>query len=667
MEDPKGSVNESKGETPQNNNYNDETQVEDNKENIINNSLPFKYLEKDNSPENIIFDPGENISILESAKGNYNYSICILLKDDSQKSSDLLRITLDSIYGNRDTLASIGIETSNLLICVFINEIIGFSLFNKDEFYKMQKENNSINTCLYLKTHKEGYNSSSSVYIFAKPTYFESVEALKYYYTGIIKTIKLDNKILFSSVMTAGIRAHPIALKKLIVNSYLGENRGVKGATVGLVLSEGEGLFSMVEQYERLHFNVYDMHFYGATSSFPVSSLLSTMAIDHSMFEVLKTFYIGIDTNCTIDYHDYNLGIFLNENNKDVTFPSDEVAGTMNYIDLNYLDYQTIWINRYSGYYGNIFKILNCFSINFNLMKAIFLFFHIVGMLIEFIYPALSTMVIYAIFFEAFDSFDYRPASFFTMMYVCMLTASGMCSLVSKNPKELRRANIFLYIFMEVFYIFTLICAIVAMDNINKNKNHDEYKFNKAAISCIIIFTFIPYIIPILMKLSLFTSKITNMLVYIGLGASCSTSNFLMAQIWNASDTVGGKQKEERKSIVLIFFFLYNLFFGFLSAYNYTRKKRANAVLGFGIIYLLYNFFKIIAIIGKILVPKNRYDSSMQSKIINNIRNELGKADDNDMRSEEKSLKKNSLYNSNNNYEDNNNYDYNNNDINDYQ
>jgi hypothetical protein len=288
-------------------------------------------------------------------------------------------------------------------------------------------------------------------------------------------------------------------------------------------------------------------------------------------------------------------------------------------------------------------------------------------MLIEFIYPALSTMVIYAIFFEAFDSFDYRPASFFTMMYVCMLTASGMCSLVSKNPKELRRANIFLYIFMEVFYIFTLICAIVAMDNINKNKNHDEYKFNKAAISCIIIFTFIPYIIPILMKLSLFTSKITNMLVYIGLGASCSTSNFLMAQIWNASDTVGGKQKEERKSIVLIFFFLYNLFFGFLSAYNYTRKKRANAVLGFGIIYLLYNFFKIIAIIGKILVPKNRYDSSMQSKIINNIRNELGKADDNDMRSEEKSLKKNSLYNSNNNYEDNNNYDYNNNDINDYQ
>ena len=58
MDDPKGSVNESKRDTPQQN-YNDETQVEENKENIINNTLPFKYLEKDNSPEKIVLDGEE--------------------------------------------------------------------------------------------------------------------------------------------------------------------------------------------------------------------------------------------------------------------------------------------------------------------------------------------------------------------------------------------------------------------------------------------------------------------------------------------------------------------------------------------------------------------------------------------------------------------------------
>ena len=209
---------------------------------------------------------------------------------------------------------------------------------------------------------------------------------------------------------------------------------------------------------------------------------------------------------------------------------------------------------------------------------------------------------------------------------------------------------------MEVFYVFVLICAIVAMDNINKNKNYDEYKFNKAAISCIIIFTFIPYIIPMIIKYDLVISKILNLLTYIGLGATCSTSNFLIAKIWNASDTAGGYQIEERKSIVLIIFFLYNLFFGFLTAYNYTRKKRANSVMGLGIIFLIYNFIRTLAIIGKILGGKNSLDSSLYSKTIERIRNDLGKGEDNDLRSEEKSLKKSSqVYNSGINYENNNN------------
>ena len=168
-----------------------------------------------------------------------------------------------------------------------------------------------------------------------------------------------------------------------------------------------------------------------------------------------------------------------------------------------------------------------------------------------------------------------------------------------------------------------------------------------------------------IIKFGLISSKILNMLTYIGLGASCSSSNFLMAEIWNASDTAGGSVLEERKSITLILFFLYNLFFGFLTAFNYTRKKRANSVMGLGIIFLIYNFFKIMAIVCKILGGKNGIDSSLYAKTVNNIRFELGKGEENDLRSKKKSLKKNSqVYNSGINYEDNNNYENNNNNIN---
>ena len=666
MDDPKGSVNNSNGDTP-NKNYNDETQVEENKENISNNTLPFKYLEKDNAPEKIILDGEEKTNIFEAEKGKYDYIICILLKDDLNKSSEMLNITLRSIYANRDSLNDFGISTSTMLICVFINEIKGYSLFNKDDFAKIRKESNSLNTYLYLRTHKEGYSANSSIYLFTKPGYLYSVEALKYYYTNIIYQLKEDKKILFSSVITAGVEPTQTSLKKMILSSYLAGNKGANGVATGLVLSSGDGIFSMIEQYERVHFNIYDMNFLGSSSSFPVSSLLSTFAIDDLMLAYLKSYYLTVEINQSIDFHDYNLGLDLYQSDKNVTFINDEIMGEFKYQELNYFEYQEIWVNRYSGYYGNFFQLLKCFGTNFNLLKSILLFFQFVGIMIEFIYPALSTMVIYAIFFEAFDTYDYRVASFFTMIYICMLTASGMCSLVSKNPQELKRANFFLYIFMEVYYLFVLICSIVAMDNINKNKNHDEYKFNKAAISCIIIFTFIPYIIPMILKIGLISSKILNMLTYIVLGASCSSSNFLIAQIWNASDTAGGNNLEERKSVTLILFFLYNLFFGFLTAFNYTREKRANSVMGLGIIFLIYNFVRIMAIVCKILSGKNGIDSTLYAKTVDKIRNDLGKGEDNDLRSEEKSLKKNSqVYNSDINYEDNNNYENNNNINDDY-
>ena len=666
MDDPKGSVNNSNGDTP-NKNYNDETQVEENKENISNNTLPFKYLEKDNAPEKIILDGEEKTNIFEAEKGKYDYIICILLKDDLNKSSEMLNITLRSIYANRDSLNDFGISTSTMLICVFINEIKGYSLFNKDDFAKIRKESNSLNTYLYLRTHKEGYSANSSIYLFTKPGYLYSVEALKYYYTNIIYQLKEDKKILFSSVITAGVEPTQTSLKKMILSSYLAGNKGANGVATGLVLSSGDGIFSMIEQYERVHFNIYDMNFLGSSSSFPVSSLLSTFAIDDLMLAYLKSYYLTVEINQSIDFHDYNLGLDLYQSDKNVTFINDEIMGEFKYQELNYFEYQEIWVNRYSGYYGNFFQLLKCFGTNFNLLKSILLFFQFVGIMIEFIYPALSTMVIYAIFFEAFDTYDYRVASFFTMIYICMLTASGMCSLVSKNPQELKRANFFLYIFMEVYYLFVLICSIVAMDNINKNKNHDEYEFNKAAISCIIIFTFIPYIIPMILKIGLISSKILNMLTYIVLGASCSSSNFLIAQIWNASDTAGGSNLEERKSVTLILFFLYNLFFGFLTAFNYTREKRANSVMGLGIIFLIYNFVRIMAIVCKILSGKNGIDSTLYAKTVDKIRNDLGKGEDNDLRSEEKSLKKNSqVYNSDINYEDNNNYENNNNINDDY-
>ena len=237
------------------------------------------------------------------------------------------------------------------------------------------------------------------------------------------------------------------------------------------------------------------------------------------------------------------------------------------------------------------------------------------GLLIEFIYPSLSILVIYSIFYEAFGIFDIRPAVFMTLLYLIMNLGSGVCSLISDKSKNSEYANYFFYIFMEIYYLLVLICSIPAMDNIKKRKfplNTDnillliyfsdflDYKFNTAACVCLIIFTFIISILPIIFNFSLISKNISQMFLYLFLGAPSSTSHFLIAKIWRAPETSGGSFHEERKGIIIIIFFLSNLFFGFLCFYNYNRKLRANCVMGLAIFHLIYLFFKIIAILSSL-------------------------------------------------------------------
>ena len=80
---------------------------------------------------------------------------------------------------------------------------------------------------------------------------------LNCFYLGIVAQLKEEKgKILFTSVMTAGIS--PNSLKNLILSAYNKEKNNA--ASVGVIRSEGDGIFSMVEQYERIHFNIYIMY-----------------------------------------------------------------------------------------------------------------------------------------------------------------------------------------------------------------------------------------------------------------------------------------------------------------------------------------------------------------------------------------------------------------------
>ena len=176
-DDIKKSGNNSIENTPEGNN-NDATQVEEDNIHSSNIGRAFNYLEINNFSEKFVFEEEKTNNIFQDSVGKYDYIICILLKDDTYQSSELLGKTLDAIYQNFNTLDDLGISSSSILVCIFVNKLTNSSLFKIDEIDNIR---NNKNYYFYTSAQKKGYQSST-IYIFTKPKELLDIESLNLYY-----------------------------------------------------------------------------------------------------------------------------------------------------------------------------------------------------------------------------------------------------------------------------------------------------------------------------------------------------------------------------------------------------------------------------------------------------------------------------------------------------
>ena len=598
------------------------------------NITPFTYFSQDENVSKMSMNGIEIENIYGSKKGNYKYVICVLLKDDSDYSSLLLERTLEGIKNNLGSLAEICIKSYDILICVFVNYITSNKLID-------QKNLNLLhNDTEYLNVHKIFTSQNQlNINIICKNDYLNEVASLKFFYCGIINQLRPENKIIFTSIISSGVVPKNECLIKLIQLSYNSNKEDSRLIAVPAIERFEDGLISKIKKYERVHFNLYNMNFYDSIAAVPVSSQLNTMTIGNNLAQKLELYYQKIHENATIDYHDYNLALYFFKNKIIIRYYQKEIlAQIIQNINLSY--FKDIWVNRYSGYYGNFFDILNTLiSKNGSVSNKIFNFFQLVGICMEFIYPSFSIMVIYIGLQEGLNT-DFRIATFFTLLYLVILLAGGACSLTTQYSQKLEYVNYFFSFFMEIFYLFFLCTSITAIDNINKRKTDSFYIFDKGFCASLIILTFIIGILPILIKVTSISKNILPMLLYLILGASSTSSIFQIAKILNASDTIGGKQMDDRKGVYILIFFLFNLFFGSLTFCNYNTEKRANCLIGLSIFYLIYLLFKIIAIIINILSSNKNKD--IDKSVNPYIRSELDRKNN----YEEQFNKNNELVNS---------------------
>ena len=642
----------------------DENEEQDNKENENENENndeinikkkeeeePFIYLEKVKSEE-LIKEKEEN-DYFKERKGTFKYTICILLKTNDIVNSILLKHTLINIGNNLKELDKINITPMEIGVFIFVNE---FKEDNKLNIAKSFEDKEEKNNDFYIQewemnvsNEEEEQIKNIKIFTIHSLKYLYNIKALSYYY-DILSQIKAEGKIIFSSIMTAGVTFPDSKLLELISFSY--HERKKHGIAVPSIEYKQSNLVSKLCAYESMRFNIYNLNYISESNAPSISSQLSLITLNDNLLKDLNEDYYKtkIDHKASIDYHDYNLALYLKEKNYLIKYISTNPASMMTLeTNFSFYDFQQIYINRFSGYYGNFFGILSSFN-GGTILQKLFLIFQIISICFEFILPTIATMIIFIIFYSAFKTYDYRVSLFFSLLYLTLMFVSGYCSIVGKNINQMKNTYFLLNIIMATLYLLTLICSIPAMHFANKNKIPDfsGYKFDKAAISTIIVFTFIPYIMPLILNISsLGIPNFFLLLVYNLVFGPVAKINFNVAGVWGAPGVSGGKRVKERKSIYILLYLGINLFIGSLSFYNNDNKKKANCVMAFGIIYLIYNFIRTLAVLFEMFLKKE--EAFNNESLFNNIKSDFENGEDEgDLKSEEKPIKKNDEDNINN-------------------
>ena len=574
--------------------------VQPNKQENIPVAVPFTFL-KIKSNEVISLDQdfsNKIVSLLDSTITTY---ISILVENDSYEASNNLEKTLESITNSIGKLPEHQAIQNNIVICCFINNC------NNDYFFEniSNAENKDILIRLWSYYPKNNQNNPLNTLIITSQKYFNltNTQIMTLFYHKIINIAEENqsvNIINTKSGMTISTEHLYNLYKQMFLNSVI---------VPSIELESDVGIWNKIRQYEHIHYQIFDMNYFDMSGCVPINHRFNVMKIDNRGLSAIRTFYREIPSNAYIEHCDYALAIHLYHNAFNIQYDNSTKATIIDNQD-SYSDYMESYTKRHGGDFSCTIELLkslgNC---NPCIPKhKVVLVLQIIGMLFEFIQPSLTCMVAYTVFADGFNTTNTSPAVFLTAFLGILYIISGLSSLVSKKPKDNNTMNFVFFIVFEVYYAFILVVSICAIHFINKKKpdKNEPYNFNKAAIATMIVLNFVFGILPIIFGIKERLGNIVNLLLYLVMGASSSSTHFLMSYLHNISDFRGTKQEAQRtKTIFIIVFYLANCLFGFLTLCNTTRKQRVVSVIVLASIFTAYNILKsVIIVLRQLLLSK---------------------------------------------------------------
>ena len=572
---------------------------------------PFKYR------VSTIQTSPSNFNFLDD-RAQYSLIIPIIIENDSLSNSRKLRNTMNSLFLSLPELIQIGISNQNILICLFF---LHFS--SNKTFSQIYPNTDYLAACC---TGDLDYNCSScyivsstgipiNVLSFNKND-STHVECLKCFYLFILNDIKYystislidDERKNFNTFYILNWENGIIPEKNTISNL-------IKTATEPMIIipavhSLPINLFGEILEFYYLYIQIYSYYYYYITCSCPIEHKFNLIKIDKKLYQVFKnyfTYYIYNDAE--LFYHDYKLGVFL-QNNGYHTYYINQINVFYYEKTLNFNEFMMNYCKQNSSYILIFFDLLNSFilwsNMNFfKFVKKIFLFFQLLELIIDFLYIGFTILIIFSFLSEAFIDEDERIVIFFTVIYSIMTICSCCFSLIS--PKENGRDKTFIYfhIFFYCYFIFFIISSLFAIIRISHNKNN--YKFKSPPMILLIILNIIFIIGPSFFHLRKVIKNIFSGFKFFIITFPGLYSVFKFHYLINCFDLYGqsiySKRKfgnrflNERKKVQIFLFLISNSAIAFICFFLISTSRRIIFIYIIGILYTIINGQQFIAII----------------------------------------------------------------------
>ena len=107
----------------------------------------FGYLKRKNNDSKIYSKNEKEERNFKNLSGKYCYIIAIDIPLDTKGNSKLLKATIDSIDNNINNLKKIGIESNDILLLLFFENITSSNLFKTNDF---NKEYHPVDDYIYI-------------------------------------------------------------------------------------------------------------------------------------------------------------------------------------------------------------------------------------------------------------------------------------------------------------------------------------------------------------------------------------------------------------------------------------------------------------------------------------------------------------------------------------